>query len=180
MRGKSLLAGAVAASAATLVLVWQVQASSDEPSDNGSDMSVVQQSGPDLIELVRKGLGDEFGGGWIATGPGGDVVHIGVTNESPDVLEQVTVSASTLGLLGRVQIDTVKYSHQQLADFYDTLGGIARTTEGVIGWGVQVDQNRVQLILSEPQEGLADRIGALLPEDSFVITVDPGSALVAS
>ena len=142
-----------------------------------ANLGAVQRSGPDLIDEVRAVLGDEFGGGWIAETPEGEVIHIGLTNPLPEDRQQVAEAAAKFDLSGKVQVDPVRYSHKELIGFYETLGKVARETDGVIGWGVQVDQNKVQLTLSEPQDGLVDRITAVLPADAFVITVDPGSAL---
>jgi len=41
----------------------------------------------------------------------------------------------------------------------------------VIGWGVKVDQNKVEVIVSEPQDGLLDSIEAVLPADVVTINV---------
>ena len=167
---------AVVAATAALRVAWQAIAIRNE--SDGRSVSKVQQSGPRLIEDARESLGDEFGGGWIVHGPEREVIHIGVTNS--EVRQQVADAAARLGLGGNVQVDTVRYSHAQLLGYYETLGSIATRADGVIGWGVQVDKNKVELTLSEPQEALVAKIEAALPTDAFVVTVDPGAEPIRS
>jgi acylphosphatase len=166
------------ATAAVLGIALEAHTFGDASPGDRSDMSAVQRSGPQLIDEMRTVLGGEFGGGWIAGTPDGEVVHIAVTNPSPENRQKVADAAAKLGLSGMEQVDVVRYSHKQLIGFYETVGTIASGIDGVTGWGVQVDQNKVELILSGPQDGLVDRIEAVLPADAFMITVDPGSALV--
>jgi hypothetical protein len=162
----------------SLVLAWQGGAFGDTSKGDGSGMSAVQVSGPDFINEMRTVLGDEFGGGWIVATGDGEMLHIGVTNAQPDERQKVADAAARFGLSGSVQIDSVQYSHEQLIGFYETLDKIASGNDGVLGWGVQVDRNKVQLILSEPDEGLVDRIKAEVPADAFLVTVDPDGALL--
>jgi hypothetical protein len=135
------------------------------------------------VTEVQALLGSRFGGAWIVPSGSGEIVHVGVVDPDAPALDTVSTAASRYGLSGSVSVDPVRYSTQELEGFYAQIQELVATLpslDGVLGFGVRSELNKVELILSSDQAALVEQITAAVPADALTVTTTPGGGFTAA
>jgi hypothetical protein len=138
---------------------------------------------PEFISKIQQQLdSSEFGGAWIVTTTAGEVVHVGLTSPDAGSLAIVAAAAAEFGLSNSYTTDQVRYSAEQLDGFASQIQSIVDrwpSAEGLLGFGVRTELNKVEVLLTSSQPDLVNTITAAVPADALQVTIVPGATVSA-
>ena len=167
---------------ASLVLLTVIMAPLISPAV-AAPATPVQVAAPEFISKIQQQLdSSEFGGAWIVTTTAGEVVHVGLTSPDAGSLAIVAAAAAEYGLSNSYTTDQVRYSAEQLDGFYSQIQSIVHqwpSAEGLLGFGVRTELNKVELLLTSSQPDLVNTITDAVPADALQVTIVPGATVNA-
>ncbi len=156
---------------------------SDRPLGSAAPATPVQVAAPEFISKIQQQLdSSEFGGAWIVTTTAGEVVHVGLTSPDAGSLAIVAAAAAEFGLSNSYTTDQVRYSAEQLDGFASQIQSIVDrwpSAEGLLGFGVRTELNKVEVLLTSSQPDLVNTITAAVPADALQVTIVPGATVSA-
>src|SRR5581483_8026149 len=86
------------------------------------------------------------------------------------------------GLSNSYTTDQVRYSAEQLDGFASQIQSIVDrwpSAEGLLGFGVRTELNKVEVLLTSSQPDLVNTITAAVPADALQVTIVPGATVSA-